>query len=259
MQPANALAALRPFVYRRYLDYGALDGLRTMKAAIAAEVARKELADDIKRGPGGIREIEFLVQALQLIRGGRELRAARTPPVAGIARAGADGSSGCRDGRRTGPRLSLPARAGEPHPDAGRRNPCAARRRTATERRARLGHADMSVLDTELAGVRSYVASEFAGLLAPRKAVSGDSDLSLYWRSLPDDGEASSLASAGFEAGDDLHRSLCDSPARPACASYRMRPARGWIACYLHCCRQRLILRNRMRHCAACCRCCTPC
>src|SRR3546814_5637855 len=47
-----------------------------MKAAIAAEVARKDLADDIKRGPGGIREIEFLAQALQLIHGGRnaELR-----------------------------------------------------------------------------------------------------------------------------------------------------------------------------------------
>ncbi len=77
------LEALRPFVYRRYLDYGALDGLRAMKAAIAAEVARKELADDIKRGPGGIREIEFLVQALQLIRGGREpaLRERRLLPA----------------------------------------------------------------------------------------------------------------------------------------------------------------------------------
>src|SRR5690606_5643997 len=49
-----------------------LEGLRDMKAAVSAEVARRELADDIKRGPGGIREIEFLVQALQLIRGGRE-------------------------------------------------------------------------------------------------------------------------------------------------------------------------------------------
>src|SRR5690606_14710436 len=68
------LVALRPFIYRRYLDFGALDGLRTMKAAIAAEVARKDLADDIKRGPGGIREIEFLAQALQLIHGGRDAR-----------------------------------------------------------------------------------------------------------------------------------------------------------------------------------------
>ena len=77
------LESLRPFVYRRYLDFGALDGLRAMKASIAAEVARKELADDIKRGPGGIREIEFLVQALQLIRGGREpaLRERRLLPA----------------------------------------------------------------------------------------------------------------------------------------------------------------------------------
>ncbi len=85
------LGALRPFVYRRYLDYGALDGLREMKAAIAAEVARKELADDIKRGPGGIREIEFLVQALQLIRGGREheLRERRLlPALAALVKAG---------------------------------------------------------------------------------------------------------------------------------------------------------------------------
>src|SRR3546814_17306695 len=56
--------------------FRALDGLRTMKAAIPAEVERQDLADDIKRGPGGIREIEFLAQALQLIHGGRnaELR-----------------------------------------------------------------------------------------------------------------------------------------------------------------------------------------
>ncbi|PSD22195.1 hypothetical protein C7E13_17505 [Stenotrophomonas maltophilia] len=66
------LQTLRPFVYRRYLDFTALDGLREMKAAITAEVARRELHEDIKRGAGGIREIEFLCQALQLIRGGRE-------------------------------------------------------------------------------------------------------------------------------------------------------------------------------------------
>jgi glutamate-ammonia-ligase adenylyltransferase len=57
-----------------------------MKALIAAEVARKDLADDIKRGPGGIREIEFLVQALQLIRAGREPALQRSRP-AGLAAA----------------------------------------------------------------------------------------------------------------------------------------------------------------------------
>src|SRR5690606_11061226 len=66
------LETLRPFVYRRYLDFTALDGLRSMKAAIVAEMQRRDMADDLKRGRGGIREIEFLVQSLQLIRGGRE-------------------------------------------------------------------------------------------------------------------------------------------------------------------------------------------
>lgn len=67
-------SAVRPFVYRRYLDYGVFQSLREMKGLIEREVERRELADDVKLGPGGIREIEFVVQALQLIRGGRDKR-----------------------------------------------------------------------------------------------------------------------------------------------------------------------------------------
>ncbi len=66
------LETLRPFVFRRYFDYTAFAGLREMKGLIDAEVARKDLADHLKLGPGGIREIEFIVQLVQLIRGGRE-------------------------------------------------------------------------------------------------------------------------------------------------------------------------------------------
>jgi [glutamine synthetase] adenylyltransferase / [glutamine synthetase]-adenylyl-L-tyrosine phosphorylase len=66
------LATLRPFVFRRYFDYTAFAGMREMKTLIDAEVARKDLADHLKLGPGGIREIEFTVQLVQLIRGGRE-------------------------------------------------------------------------------------------------------------------------------------------------------------------------------------------
>jgi glutamate-ammonia-ligase adenylyltransferase len=62
---------LTPFVYRRYLDYGVFDALRQMKRLIAQEVARKDMADNIKLGPGGIREIEFIAQAFQIVRGGR--------------------------------------------------------------------------------------------------------------------------------------------------------------------------------------------
>ncbi len=63
---------LRPFVYRRYLDYTAFAGLREMKALIDHEVVRKDLKHNLKLGPGGIREIEFVVQLNQMIRGGRE-------------------------------------------------------------------------------------------------------------------------------------------------------------------------------------------
>ena len=63
--------AIRPFVYRRYVDYGVFESLREMKLLIEREVERRELADHVKLGPGGIREIEFVVQAFQLIRGGR--------------------------------------------------------------------------------------------------------------------------------------------------------------------------------------------
>lgn len=63
---------LRPFVYRRYLDFGAFEQLREMKVLIQRELERRGLQQDIKLGPGGIREVEFIVQAFQLVRGGRE-------------------------------------------------------------------------------------------------------------------------------------------------------------------------------------------
>ena len=67
-------STVRPFVYRRYLDFGVFESLRAMKALIEREVSRRDLQDNIKLGPGGIREIEFIVQSLQLIRGGSERR-----------------------------------------------------------------------------------------------------------------------------------------------------------------------------------------
>jgi len=68
---------VRPFVYRRYLDYGSIDAIRNMHAQIRAEVTRQETrhperGNNVKLGRGGIREIEFLAQVFQLIRGGRD-------------------------------------------------------------------------------------------------------------------------------------------------------------------------------------------
>ena len=74
---------MRPFVYRRYLDFGVFESLRDMKHKIALEVKRKSMEDDIKLGPGGIREIEFFGQVFQLIRGGviPELQNRRIRPI----------------------------------------------------------------------------------------------------------------------------------------------------------------------------------
>ncbi len=66
------LEALRPFIYRRYLDYGIFESLRALHEKIDGQSQKKGQDRDIKRGPGGIRALEFLVQSLQLLEGGRD-------------------------------------------------------------------------------------------------------------------------------------------------------------------------------------------
>jgi glutamate-ammonia-ligase adenylyltransferase len=69
---ARFIADIRPFVYRRYIDYSSVEALQEMHANVQDDARRKDRLDDIKRGPGGIREIEFLAQCFQILRGGRE-------------------------------------------------------------------------------------------------------------------------------------------------------------------------------------------
>src|SRR3989440_10703438 len=69
---AELMRIVQPFVFRKYLDYATLGAMRRLHAEVRREVARRELADHVKLGPGGIREIEFVAQALQLVRGGRD-------------------------------------------------------------------------------------------------------------------------------------------------------------------------------------------
>src|SRR6185503_14382336 len=74
-------AIVRPFVFRKYLDYATLAAMRALHAEVRRDVARRELAEHVKLGPGGIREIEFIVQAIQLIRGGRDPELRVRPPL----------------------------------------------------------------------------------------------------------------------------------------------------------------------------------
>ena len=114
---AAFLDAIEPFVYRRYLDFGAIDEMRAMKARRMDDRRR---ADDLKLGAGGIRDAEFCVQ-------GPTARARR--PTAGTAATRLSGRLGRAWGRwrfrpgggpRAQCRLSLPARLGAQHPSRGR-------------------------------------------------------------------------------------------------------------------------------------------
>jgi glutamate-ammonia-ligase adenylyltransferase len=73
---------VRPFVFRRHLDYSAFASMRDLHRQIRMEVERRDIADNIKLGPGGIREIEFIVQLFQLIRGGRDAPLRSQPTLA---------------------------------------------------------------------------------------------------------------------------------------------------------------------------------
>ncbi len=79
---ARFIESVRPFVYRRYIDYSSVEALQEMHANVKEDARRKDRIDDIKRGPGGIREIEFLAQCFQLLRGGREI-SLQTPSLDG--------------------------------------------------------------------------------------------------------------------------------------------------------------------------------
>lgn len=206
------LDLLQPFVYRKYLDFGALEGLREMKALIAAEVARKDLADDIKRGPGGIREIEFLVQALQLIRAGREPALQRRGLLASLGalvevgqiapEAGASLANGYRFLRRLENRLQMMADAqvyALPSAPGDR------------ERLARgMGFDGFAALLEALDEVRGFVAGEFSALLAQRQKQHRPGDLAAYWKQLPDGGDADVLVDAGFTEANALDTQLRD-------------------------------------------------
>ncbi len=79
---AQLQAMLKPFVYRRYLDFAAIEALRSLKLMIQREVQRKGLQDNVKLGSGGIREVEFIGQAFQLIHGGRDRSLQQRPILA---------------------------------------------------------------------------------------------------------------------------------------------------------------------------------
>ena len=84
-------ALLKPFVFRRYLDFSAIQSLRELKRMIADQVKRKSMQGNVKLGRGGIREVEFIGQAFQLIYGGKNAALQQRSIVHVLQQLGSDG------------------------------------------------------------------------------------------------------------------------------------------------------------------------
>ena len=108
---AQELADLvRPFVFRRHLDYSAFASMRDLHSEVRREVERRDILDNIKLGPGGIREIEFIAQVFQLIRGGHDA-ALRSRPRWACCRCSPNATCCRRRRARTHGRLRFPAQS----------------------------------------------------------------------------------------------------------------------------------------------------
>ena len=102
------LKEIEPFIYRRYLDYTTVDELRHMKMRIENELlTADDKESNIKLGYGGIREIEFFTQAMQLVNGGYEPELREPKHVASVGAACAVSSSSPRGTRQAQRRVSL--------------------------------------------------------------------------------------------------------------------------------------------------------
>ncbi len=226
---AQLLEMLRPFVYRKYLDYTAFAGLREMKTLIDAEVARKDLSENLKLGPGGIREIEFIVQLMQLIRAGREpsLRVRGLLPALSACEArghiGGDSAARLRQAycslRHVENRVQM-FRDAQTHDEPGE---AATRTRVALA----LGYADWAQLLAHLDTQRKVVTEEFATVMVPqagRDATAPEPDAQLWTAAEEGELTVASLTQAGFAPADAVADALTSMQQT---AAVRAMSARG--------------------------------
>jgi len=223
------IEALRPFVFRRYFDYTAFAGLREMKALIDAEVTRKDLAAKLKLGPGGIREVEFVVQLMQLIRGGREpaLRArGLLPALSACEQLGvipAQRARRLREAyrflRQVENRVQMFADQ-QVHDVPDEEAP---RRRLALG----LGYPDWPALKAAIDHQRGVVTEEFDAVMAPARQAREQRPLAGWtrlWQDFAEHGvQAAVLAEAGFDPPQDPAGALEALLASPALRSASAR------------------------------------
>src|SRR5688572_25725699 len=199
------MALVTPFVYRKYLDYDAYAGLRDVHRQIREQGARRDYANDVKLGEGGIREIEFVVQALQIVRGGREpaLRIRGTLPALDaiaarglLPRAVVDGLRDCyRMLREVEHRLQYrDDQQTQSLPDAALERTLLAEAMDAP---------DVATFDRSLARARSEVNAQFRVVLGD-PADAGDSALRVAWEDPQSAQAGAALVAAGYRDPDAL-------------------------------------------------------
>ncbi len=208
-------ALLRPFVFRRYLDFGAFEALRDLKIRLERQVERKGLHGSVKYARGGIREIEFIGQAFQLIRGGHEPDLRQRSLLAVLTALAARGeltpdtvdvlANAYRYLRRLENRLQAWADA---RTHALPRDPAACARLAWT-----MGSADWDALEQDLAAHTGHVHECFAHVFnlsaEGESAAADDESLARVWEGeLSPDGADQCLACAGFGEPAEARRQL---------------------------------------------------
>ncbi len=201
------MRCLQPFVYRRYIDFSVIESLRDMKEMISAEVRRRGLQADVKLGGGGIREVEFIVQCFQLIRGGRSAPL-RNVALLPVLRALVDEDCLPAEAALELEQAYLFLRDVE-HAIQGYEDrqtqslPTSAAAREALL--AAMDFADWDSFESVLGKHRSRVSAHFAALIAPPEAsVSEVSDTGIW----PNAIEPAALEALGFADGEQVAEAL---------------------------------------------------
>jgi glutamate-ammonia-ligase adenylyltransferase len=194
------MRVVTPFVFRKYLDYDAYEGLRDVHRQIRAQASQRELAGNLKLGPGGIREVEFIVQALQLVRGGRDagLRLRATlPAIDALKSRGLLSASAAAELAAAYTFLREVEHRLQYRDDAQTQD-----LPVADDERARLalacGHATPADFDAALGAHRDAVTAHFDALFGTSDTAESDRLAMAWTRTEPDDASASALRDAGY-------------------------------------------------------------
>jgi len=211
---AQLAAVVRPFVFRKYLDYGAIGAMRELHAQIRAEVARREYADHVKLGPGGIREIEFIAQAHQLIRGGREPALQAKPTLKVLALLAERGLVGQQDAERLAAAYDFLRRVEHriQYFDDAQKHELPEEAEDRDKLASSMGAADWPAFMAMLDAHRDFVSQQFERMFAGKEGARGEESdqnkLAKVWGPAADAEEgAQVLAALGFRDGPELaHR-----------------------------------------------------